>query len=193
MIIRIEIISGSPRSASLTRRVAQHLYWQLNSVPALSVGMINIRENQWGAVENVCQGTATAPFDRSEIVGRIFNADAFILVTPEYNGSYSPALKNFLDHFPKQSEKVFGIVTASPGAFGGIRAALQLQTLIYGLMGIGSPQMLIVPGVDSKFLEDGTLTDVKFAESVNVFIERFLWLSRAVAYSRATAVVKRCA
>ena len=190
--MRIEIMSGSPRGASLTKRVAKHLTNQLSAFPELNVGLIDIREHQWGAVENVCQGTRTAPSDRSEVVKRVFEADAFILVTPEYNGSYSPALKNFLDHFPKQTEKVFGIVTASPGAFGGMRAALQLQTLVYGLMGIGSPQMLIVPSVDSKFLEDGSLTDEKFAESVNIFIERFLWLSRAVSYSRAV-VVKKCA
>lgn len=190
--MRIEIISGSPRTSSLTKRVAKHLTNQLTAFAELSVGMIDIKEYQWGAVENVCQGTSTAPSDRSEVVKRVFEADAFVLVTPEYNGSYSPALKNFLDHFPKQTEKVFGIVTASPGAFGGMRAALQLQTLIYGLMGIGSPQMLIVPGVDSKFREDGTLIDENFGESVNVFIERFLWLSRAVSYSR-TAVVKKCA
>jgi NAD(P)H-dependent FMN reductase len=191
--MRVEIISGSPRAASLTKRVAQHLAKRLSNIPELNVGLIDIRENQWGAVENVCQGSRTAPSERSEIVSRVFEADAFILVTPEYNGSYSPALKNFLDHFPKQNEKVFGIVTASPGAFGGMRAALQLQTLVYGLMGIGSPQMLIVPGVDSKFLEDGTLTDEAFGQSVDVFIERFLWLSRAIAYSRATAVIKKCA
>jgi len=191
--MRVEIISGSPRAASLTKRVAQHLTKRLSNIPELSVGLIDIRENQWGAVENVCQGSRTAPSDRSEIVSRVFYADAFILVTPEYNGSYSPALKNFIDYFPKQNDKVFGIVTASPGAFGGMRAALQLQTLIYGLMGIGSPQMLIVPGVDSKFLEDGTLTDEAFTKSVDVFIERFLWLSHAIAYSRATAVIKKCA
>ena len=191
--MRVEIISGSPRAASVTKRVAQHLAKRLNNIPELNVGLIDIRQNQWGAVENVCQGSRTAPSERSEIVSRVFDADAFILVTPEYNGSYSPALKNFLDHFPKQNEKVFGIVTASPGAFGGMRAALQLQTLVYGLMGIGSPQMLIVPGVDSKFLEDGTLTDEAFGQSVDVFIERFLWLSRAIAYSRATAVIKKCA
>jgi len=191
--MRVEIISGSPRAASLTKRVAQHLAKRLINIPELNVGLIDIRENQWGTVENVCQGSRTAPSERSEIVSRVFDADAFILVTPEYNGSYSPSLKNFLDHFPKQNEKVFGIVTASPGAFGGMRAALQLQTLVYGLMGIGSPQMLIVPGVDSKFLEDGTLTDEAFGQSVDVFIERFLWLSRAVAYSRATTVIKKCA
>ena len=47
-----------------------------------------------------------------------------LLVTPEYNGSYTPALKNLFDHFPKQSRKPFGIVTASPGALGGMRAGI---------------------------------------------------------------------
>src|SRR5688572_27705619 len=191
--MKIEIISGSPRVATVTKRVAIHLLSKLKQEQDVTVGLIDIRDHQWGAIEKVCESSHTAPSDRSEVVKRIFEADAFVLVTPEYNGSYSPALKNFLDHFPKQTEKVFGIVTASPGAFGGIRAALQVQTLIYGLMGIGSPQMLIVPGVDSKFLEDGTLTDEAFGQSVDVFIERFLWLSRAVAYSRATTVIKKCA
>ena len=102
-------------------------------------------------------------------------------------------MKNLLDHFPKQSEKVFGIVTGSPGSFGGMRAALQLQTLIYGLMGIGSPQMLIVPEMDSKFQEDGTLINDKFQTSVDSFMERFLWLSRAVTYSRTMNTFKKSA
>ena len=89
----------------------------------------------------------------------MFEADAFIMVTPEYNGSYTPALKNLFDHFPKQSRKPFGIVTASPGALGGVRAALQLQTLVYALFGVGSPHMLITPLIDKKFDEHGNLTD----------------------------------
>ncbi len=43
----------------------------------------------------------------------MFAANAFIIVTPEYNGSYTPAMKNLFDHFPKQIHKPFGIVTAS--------------------------------------------------------------------------------
>lgn len=191
--MKIEIISGSPRVATVTKRVAIHLLSKLKQEQDVTVGLIDIRDHQWGAIEKVCESSHTAPSDRSEVVKRIFEADAFVLVTPEYNGSYSPALKNFLDHFPKQTEKVFGIVTASPGAFGGIRAALQVQTLIYGLMGIGSPQMLIVPEVESKFSEDGSLLHEKFGESVALFTEKFLWLTRAVVYSKRPDAVKKCA
>ncbi|HEX8334802.1 MAG TPA: NAD(P)H-dependent oxidoreductase [Segetibacter sp.] len=110
----------------------------------------------------------------------MFEADAFILLSPEYNGGYSPAMKNLLDHFPKQNHKVFGIVTASPGAMGGIRAALALQHLVYGLFGIGSPHMLIVPEVDRKFTVDGTLSDDRFSSQVAHFIREFLWLARNI-------------
>lgn len=108
---------------------------------------------------------------------KIFNADAFILVTPEYNGSYAPALKNMLDHFPKHTHKAFGIVTASTGAMGGMRASQQMLLLIPAFFGIVSPQMLIVPFVDKKFDENGILLDETFEGSIANFSNEFVWLS----------------
>src|SRR5215217_4805270 len=41
-------------------------------------------------------------------------ADAFILASPDYHGSMSGALKNFLDHFYEEfAGKVFGYIVAS--------------------------------------------------------------------------------
>ena len=107
----------------------------------------------------------------------MFAADAFILVSPEYNGSYSPAMKNLVDHFPKQHHKPFAIVTASPGPMGGIRAAQQMQLLVGALFGIASPYMLIVPAVDKKFDVKGNLVDESFENSVHNFVSEFLWLA----------------
>src|SRR5262249_22660439 len=97
-----------------------------------------------------------------------------------YNGSYSPAMKNLLDHFPKQHHKPFGIVTASPGALGGIRAAQQMQLLVSALFGVASPYMLIIPAVDKKFDEEGNLQDASFSNSVHNFVTEFLWLAESV-------------
>jgi NAD(P)H-dependent FMN reductase len=191
--MRVEIISGSARINSQTKRVALHLHQKLQGANEVNVGLINLNEFRLGPVENVFNSACEAPLALRPIVERVLNADALILVSPEYNGSYSPAMKNFLDHFPKQTQKTLGIVTASPGAFGGMRAAMQLQSLTYGLMGIGSPQMLIVPELQKKFDENGQLIDFTFAESVDSFIESFLWLGHAVAYARTASVVKKCA
>lgn len=106
----------------------------------------------------------------------MFSANAFILVTPEFNGSYTPAMKNLLDHFPKQGRKPFGIVTASPGMMGGIRATQQMQLLINALFGIASPHMLVVGAVDKKFDAEGNLLDKSFEKNVDVFVNEFLWL-----------------
>ncbi|HLL42264.1 MAG TPA: NAD(P)H-dependent oxidoreductase [Segetibacter sp.] len=185
--MKIEIISGSPRLASVTKRVAIHLYNALSGLDGLEVGLIDVRNYILPPVETVFSSIDDAPEELQTLASRIFNADAFILVTPEYNGSYSPAMKNLLDHFPKQKRKVFGIVTASPGAMGGMRAAMQVQQLIYGLSGIGSPQMLIVPEVDKKFSSDGKLQDSKFSKQVNGFIDEFLWLAESLVQSAVAA------
>jgi NAD(P)H-dependent FMN reductase len=86
-------------------------------------------------------------------------------------------MKNIFDHFPKQMHKAFGIVTASTGSLGGIRASQQLQLLICALFGIPSPYMLVTPHVDRKFDEDGYLVDESFTNSINTFVTEFLWLA----------------
>ena len=185
--MRIEIISGSPRVNSVTRRVALHLKKWLNDNTDHEVGIIDMKDWELPAVQSVFVSVDKTPDEFKPLAERIFTADAFILATPEYNGSYSPAMKNLLDHFPKQHHKPFGIVTASPGAFGGIRASQQLLQLIPSLFGIASPYLLIVPAVDKKFDEAGDLTDTNFEKSVHNFISEFLWLAENLVARKAAA------
>ena len=174
--MRIEVISGSPRKNSITYRVAKALEKIFRDRTDHEVGLLDIREIKLPTLQTAFSSVEHAPEPYKPLAERMFNADAFILVSPEYNGSFSPAMKNLLDHFPKQYHKVFGIATASPGAFGGIRAALQLQQLVYALFGIGSPHLLLIPLADKKFNEKGELLDPSFEKSINTFVDEFLWL-----------------
>ena len=185
--MRIEIISGSPRVNSVTRRVAINLKKWLDSNTHHETNIIDMKDWDLPAVQSVFVSVDKTPEEFKPLAERIFKAEAFILVTPEYNGSYSPAMKNLLDHFPKQHHKPFGIVTASPGAFGGIRASQQLLQLIPSLFGIASPYMLIVPAVDKKFDEQGNLTEPAFEKSIHNFISEFLWLSESIVARKLAA------
>jgi NAD(P)H-dependent FMN reductase len=157
--------------------VAIHLRnWFLNNTDH-EAEIIDIKDWDLPPVQSVFVSVERTPEAFRPLAERIFNADAFILVTPEYNGSYSPAMKNLLDHFPKQYHKPFGIVTASPGAMGGMRAAQQLLQLVPALFGIASPYLLIVPAVDKKFDDEGNLLEQSFQRSVHNFIAEFLWLA----------------
>jgi NAD(P)H-dependent FMN reductase len=156
--------------------VALHLLLWLNKNTDHEAGIVDLRKWNLPPLQTVFTSIDHAPNEFKILAERIFTADAFILVSPEYNGSYSPAMKNLLDHFPKQHHKPFGIVTASPGAMGGIRAAQQMQLLVNALSGIASPYMLIVPSVDKKFDAQGNLLDQNFQNNVHNFMSEYLWL-----------------
>ena len=175
--MKIEIIAGSPRKTSITLRVALHLQQYLTEHTSHEIGLINTREWNLPPLESVFSSVENTPEKWKALSERMFAADAFILLSPEYNGSYLPALKNLLDHYPKQHHKPFAIATASPGALGGIRAAQQMQLLVIALFGIGSPYMLIVPQVDKKFDAKGNLVDQTFLNSVHNFVSEFLWMA----------------
>ncbi|MGN6163529.1 MAG: NADPH-dependent FMN reductase [Flavisolibacter sp.] len=185
--MRIAIISGSPRGNSITYRVALHLQNAIRQNSDHDAEIIDLREIEMPQLQTIFTSVESTPAQYKQVAQSMFAANAFILVTPEYNGSYSAALKNLLDHFPKQHHKVFGIATASPGGLGGVRAALQLQELIYALFGIGSPYMLVTPQVEKKFDTNGNLIDESFQKPVELFIKEFLWLAEKVVAEKVDA------
>lgn len=182
--MNIEIISGSPRAGSVTRRVALHLEQYLKSTTDHQVGLIDMKDWYLPHLDKVFLDVERTPEPFKPLSERIFAADAFILLTPEYNGSYTPALKNLLDHYPKQAHKVFAVATASTGLMGGMRATQQLLLLVPALFGISSPYMLVVPSVDKKFSEAGELLDTAFEKNVKLFTSEFLFLAEAVAVKK---------
>ena len=178
--MKIEIISGSARTNSVTKRVALHLDKRLKETTGHEIGIIDMQEWDLPPLQSVFTSVDNTPAEFKPLSKRIFEANAFILVSPEYNGSYAPALKNLLDHYPKQYHKPFGIVTASQGQFGGIRATQQMLLFVSALFGIASPYLLVVAAIDKKFNKEGELIDESFQNSVHNFIAEYLWLAENV-------------
>ena len=185
--MKIEIVSGSPRQNSTTFRLALHLQKKLQETGEHKAGILDVRAHPLPLLQTVFTNVDEAPAEFKELAHRMFTAEGFIIVTPEYNGSYSPAMQNMFDHFPKQHHKPFGLVTASPGALGGVRAAMQLQQFTLALFGIPSPYMLITPQIEKKFDKEGTLIDASFQKSVDLFINEYLWLAERLVEEKVAA------
>jgi NAD(P)H-dependent FMN reductase len=72
-------------------------------------------------------------------------ADAFILASPDYHGSMSGALKNFLDHFYEEfAGKVFGYIVASHEK--GLTVMDQMRTAVRQCYGWSMPYGVSVNG-----------------------------------------------
>ena len=164
----------------MSNRIALYLKKYLSEKTSHSVDIIDVREWNLPLLQTVFTSVEQTPDVFKPLARRMFGADAFILVTPEFNGSYSPALQNLMDHFPKQPRKAFGIVTASPGAMGGMRSTQQLLLLIPALFGIASPHMLVTPFVDKKFDAEGNLIDQGFEKNIELFTNKFVWLAETL-------------
>src|ERR671930_383733 len=72
-------------------------------------------------------------------------ADAFILASPDYHGSISGALKNFLDHFYEEfAGKLFGYIVASHEK--GLTVMDQMRTAVRQCYGWSMPYGVSVNG-----------------------------------------------
>ena len=75
------------------------------------------------------KGKAPEALERLATLDRA--ADAFVVVSGEYNHSIPPALSNLLDHFLEEYFwRPSAIVCYSAGALGGVRAAMQLRAML---------------------------------------------------------------
>lgn len=91
---------------------------------------------------------------------KIEAADAYVMVSPEYNHSMSPALANLLNHFGASlySYKPSAIVTYSAGQWGGVRAAVNMRTFLSELGCLPVSAMIHVPKAQTVFEENGKFT-----------------------------------
>jgi chromate reductase len=97
--------------------------------------------------------------------------DALLISTPEYNTSIPGGLKNTIDWAsrPEPGErelacfegKVAGLMSASPGAFGGMRSLLTLRSILANIRVLVIPQQLALPKAHEAFGSDGSLLDPK--------------------------------
>src|SRR5271166_4532093 len=101
-----------------------------------------------------------APEILERLATRIRVADAYVIVSAEYNHSIPPALSNLLDHFLEEYFfKPSAIACYSPGAFGGVRAAMQLRAML-AEMGMASiPSLLPFPKVHEALSPEGVPAD----------------------------------
>jgi NAD(P)H-dependent FMN reductase len=112
-----------------------------------------------------------------------------VIVSAEYNHSIPPALSNLLDHFLEEYFfKPSAIVCYSPGAFGGVRAAMQLRAML-GEMGMSSiPSILPFPKVHEALDADGKPASERTDKSTGRFLAELEWYAEALKAARARGV-----
>ena len=135
------------------------------------------------------------PPDVIKLKQLMFDHPAWIICSPEYNGSYTGLLKNTIDwaSSPVKSDpawqdgfkpfagKVVGLLSASPGAMGGLRSQSHLTPLLINLQCWVAPKAFALGRAAEAFDADGNLTSEAHIKQVQAVIDQVVYASQRFA------------
>ena len=104
--------------------------------------------------------------------------DAIIIASPEYNGGIPGPLKNLLDWLSRISPSAYVnkpllVISASPGALGGIRAISGTKTILENLGSFVFPSVFCL-GNAQRSLESGMQNDPATHERLEKLLTEFI-------------------
>ena len=150
--------STPPAPARLGLRGARACV-QLLEADGASVELVDPLEIELGAVfkPHFAYAKSKVPEALASLADKIAAADGYVMVSPEYNHSMSPALAHLLNHFGSSlyAFKPSAIVTYSAGQWGGARAAVNMRTFLAELGCLPVSAMIHVPKAQEALDEDG--------------------------------------
>ncbi len=118
----------------------------------------------------------------------IEDADCFVIITAEYNNSMPPALTNLMDHFPIASYKYrpSGIVSYSMGSYGGVRAAIQVRSLLgeLGTPSVGST--FAIPQIQKALSPEGEPLNDRMDSGAERMLKELEWYAFGLRKHRET-------
>jgi NAD(P)H-dependent FMN reductase len=187
MGLNIPVVLGSVRRDRIGIRVARFAVGALQG-RGHSVTLVDPLEYALPLLDRMYKEYAAgqAPEGLERLAASVKAADAYVIVSGEYNHSIPPALSNLLDHFLEQYFfKPSAIVCYSAGGFGGVRAAMQLRAML-AEMGMSSiPSILPFPKAQEMLDADGRSTGDRPGKSAARFFEEFEWYANALKVARA--------
>jgi NAD(P)H-dependent FMN reductase len=176
----LALIYGSARQGRFCDTVASWLIRELSTSDIFSLTIIDpmrLRSSR---------GEKTQ--DPAEWMERkVGEADAFIVITPEYNHGYPAALKEMIDavYEPWHAKPVAFV--SYGGASGGIRAVEQLRQVFGELHAVTLRDAIAIPKAWSKFDAAGNLyKPEEMRAPLFLMMDRLTWWARTLKYARKT-------
>ena len=169
MQTKILCLCGSSRRDSLNQKLLE-----IAALGATREGgaatHIRLRDHPLPMYDGDMETAGGLPQQALELKELLAQHHALLIATPEYNGGYSGLLKNALDWMsrPTQADpsglqefsgKLAALVSASPGALGGVRSQIALQMALSKLGLLVIPDAFALSHAHEAFDEWGQLKD----------------------------------
>ena len=192
--MKLQIIIGSTRPGRAADRVVPWVTERATAHPAFEVEVLDLRDwplpifaEHFGTIGDINDPTYSDP-----LIWRwnhkIKEADAYLVITPEYNHSVPGVLKNAIDSvwlsFAFRNKPIVA-VGYSGGIAGGVRAIEHLAQIAIEAELVPLRTAVVIPQVATAFDGDGRPVNPVTDISLGVALDDLAWWSAALEKARA--------
>ncbi len=183
---RILALAGSLRKDSYNKKVVQIAASAARRAGA-DVTYIDLKDYPLPIFDEDLEKSAGLPDHAQKLKKLFIEADGLLISAAEYNSSITAALKNTIDWVSRPvpgeaplagfAGKVVTLMSASPGALGGLRGLVHVRAILGNINAIVLPGQVAVSRAFEAFNDDGTLKDAKLqtgVEGLGITLAEFL-------------------
>ena len=167
---KILAFAGSLRTESFNKKLIKIAVAAARAAGA-EVTLIDLRDHPLPIYDGELEEREGLPAN-AKALKDIFRAhDGLMLACPEYNSSITAVLKNTVDWVSRPvagqpslvefTDKVAVLMSASPGALGGLRGLVHVRAILGNIGVLVLPDQLAISKAHEAFNADGSLKDAK--------------------------------
>lgn len=180
--IVLAVLAGTTRVQRESVKAAQYIAAEAAKLPDVEVIFVDPVDFNFPGDGNDPEGKDPR---YTEIVRK---ADAFFVITPEYNHSFPGSLKRMLDsELELYNHKPVAFAGASNGNWGGVRAVESLLTAVRETGLVALSWDVYFPYVQNIFDEQGQIKEEyreRYEKSLHKLFDELLWMARLLKHGR---------
>ena len=177
--ITVAVITGTTREQRLSVVAAQFVAKIGQDLPNVTIIFVDPKDFN-------LPGDGNDPEGQDERYSKITaQADAFFIVTPEYNHSFPGSLKRLLDsELDNYIHKPVALAGVSNGSWGGVRAVEALVPTVREMGLVVTFTSAYFPRVQDLFDEQGNAKEDRTTANVQKAYAELLWMARVLKHGR---------
>ena len=167
---RILAFAGSARRDSFNKKMIR-IAADAASEAGAEVTLIELEDYPLPLFNQDEEAADGLPSNGRKLKDLFLSHQGLLIASPEYNSSITPLLKNTFDWVSRPVEgepqlsayidKTAVLMSASPGALGGLRGLVQVRAILGNIGVTVLPATLSISGASQAFAPDGSLADAK--------------------------------
>jgi NAD(P)H-dependent FMN reductase len=168
MTPRILAFAGSTRRESFNKKLVQIAARGAREGGA-EVTLLDLKDFPLPLFDQDLETEHGMPDNGAKLKRLFIDHDGLLIASPEYNSSVTAVLKNVIDWVSRPAPgepslvalkgKVATLMSASPGALGGLRGLVHVRSILGNIGVIVLPDQIAVARAPEAFQPDGSLTD----------------------------------